>query len=104
MKAKPLKPDPNGPGRIPCSPEEATEIWLCMPGCFYHRRIPVKSNGTDPHWQWNGDVDKPTLTPSILTWNADERCHSFVTDGKVRFLDDCTHEYAGQTMDLLEVD
>ena len=28
------------------------------------------------------------------------RCHSFVTDGKIRFLNDCTHEMAGETVDL----
>lgn len=27
-------------------------------------------------------------------------CHSFVTDGKIWFLDDCTHKLKGQTVDL----
>jgi hypothetical protein len=27
-------------------------------------------------------------------------CHSFVTDGRIQFLSDCTHELAGQTVDL----
>jgi hypothetical protein len=27
-------------------------------------------------------------------------CHSFVTDGRIQFLGDCTHELAGQTVDL----
>lgn len=27
-------------------------------------------------------------------------CHSFVTDGRIRFLGDCTHALAGQTVDL----
>jgi hypothetical protein len=35
---------------------------------------------------------------------ADKRinmvCHSFVTDGRIQFLSDCTHELAGQTVDL----
>lgn len=29
-------------------------------------------------------------------------CHSFVTDGRIRFLGDCTHDLAGQTVDLPE--
>jgi hypothetical protein len=29
-------------------------------------------------------------------------CHSFVTDGRIQFLEDCTHELAGQTVDLPE--
>lgn len=27
-------------------------------------------------------------------------CHSFVTDGRIQFLGDCTHSLAGQTVDL----
>lgn len=29
-------------------------------------------------------------------------CHSFVTDGRIEFLPDCTHALAGQTVDLPE--
>lgn len=31
---------------------------------------------------------------------AAKRCHSFVTDGRIQFLGDCTHALAGQTVDL----
>lgn len=34
--------------------------------------------------------------------SADTRCHSFVTDGQIQFLSDCTHELAGQTVPLLD--
>jgi hypothetical protein len=27
-------------------------------------------------------------------------CHVFVENGKIRFLDDCTHELAGKTVDI----
>lgn len=27
-------------------------------------------------------------------------CHSFVTDGRIQFLADCTHDLAGLTVDL----
>ena len=30
-------------------------------------------------------------------------CHSFVTDGRIQFLSDCTHPLAGQTVDLPEL-
>lgn len=30
------------------------------------------------------------------------RCHSFVRDGKIQFLGDCSHELKGQTVDLPE--
>jgi hypothetical protein len=31
-------------------------------------------------------------------------CHSFVTDGRIQFLTDCTHAFAGRTVDLPEWD
>lgn len=83
-------------------------------------------------WQWNGDVERPTFSPSVLvttghhvphgdrekngcwcSYNAENhaapapfgcyRCHSFVRDGQVQFLGDCTHALAGQTVPLGEM-
>ena len=54
----------------------------------------------DSRWKFNGDLDKPTFTPSMLIhegfWKDTgerhtHRCHSFVTNGKIKFLNDCTH-------------
>lgn len=112
MKAKPMKLI-HGEGYIPCDAQEATHVQLHCPGPFPNRCIPVQLKGTRAgtgNWSWNGDTEKPTLKPSINT-SADfgeqrERkvCHSFVNDGKIQFLGDCTHEFAGQTLDLLEVE
>jgi hypothetical protein len=30
-------------------------------------------------------------------------CHSFVENGRIRYLSDCTHAYAGQTVELKEI-
>ena len=114
MKAIPLRPLTNGkPGYEQCSPEEATHVRLHFPGPLPNRVIPVlikgKRHGTNC-WTWNGDTEKPTLRPSILTKteHGEERtpivCHSHVNDGIIHFLDDCTHSYAGQFVPLLEVD
>lgn len=58
-------------------------------------------------WTWNGSLEKPTFQPSILVKanytsidRLDDICHSFVVDGRIQFLGDCTHELAGQTVDL----
>ena len=57
-------------------------------------------------WTWNGDMNKPTVNPSILVQAGnlpgDVRCHSYVLDGKIQFLGDCTHELKGQTVDIPE--
>ena len=43
----------------------------------------------------------PTISPSILVQGSDEkRCHSFVRNGVIEFLGDCTHKLAGQTVPL----
>jgi hypothetical protein len=78
--------------------------WMFQcPGCAllpYNTALhcPTKS------WGFNGDVEKPTFTPSILVrWDTDEKkhvCHSYVTDGRIQFLGDSTHPLAGQTVEL----
>lgn len=58
--------------------------------------------GVDP-WTWNGDRDRPTLSPSILVTDGEgNRCHSYLESGRLRFLSDCTHALAGQMVDLPE--
>lgn len=65
-------------------------------------------------WGFNGDLERPTFTPSILSrWKEPQGeglppkqhvCHSFVTDGRIQFLSDCTHALAGQTVELPELE
>lgn len=100
---------------------EGGHLGFWCPGC---NEMHVVSSG----WSFNGNYDRPTFTPSVLvtnghystkhkpgescwcTYNAEhpeaptsftcERCHSFVTDGQIQFLSDCTHELAGKTVSL----
>lgn len=66
--------------------------------------------GSGPLWGWNGNFEKPTVTPSVRAqWTEGEAmtpkcCHFFLTDGKLHFLNDCTHALAGQVVDLPEMD
>lgn len=89
------------------------------PGCGEPHMVTV-GEGSGPRWGWNGSGDAPTFTPSILvTWSEPSDvpeefddtskdikrvCHSFVTDGRIQFLEDCTHALAGQTVDLPDWD
>jgi len=96
-------------------------------GCNSAHGVIVESK-TSPVWGFNGNEEKPTFTPSVLVrWVSmpndperdakgnyvlgadgrikgakDEVCHSFVTDGKIRYLNDCTHHLKGQTVELLD--
>lgn len=75
---------------------------LYMPGL----PCPVCINISGPHpvWGWNGDVYNPTFTPSILTqlpWGEKRkeiRNHVFVRNGRIQYLSDCSHKYAGKTL------
>lgn len=87
-------------------------VYKC-PGCGRSHYIPIAG---DKAWGWNGNLDRPTLTPSILEWTErwedpedpsfvieKEVCHHFVTDGKIIFCSDSTHDKKGQTLDLPDI-
>lgn len=101
-----------------------TLLFHC-PGCgCLHGPIVKAPAGTRPVWQWNGDRDRPTLSPSIrvqgtvpLTEDEYQRvmrgekvepkpllCHTFVRDGQIEFLSDCTHALAGKSVPIPDLD
>lgn len=95
-------------------------IAFFCPGCKESHTIRVSGAHA---WGFNESGDAPTFTPSVLVtgvqcvndehgnwtgeWVRDadgkgvkQVCHSFVTDGRIQFLGDCTHDLAGHTVDL----
>jgi len=76
------------------------------PGCNHSHFI-----NTNPEyggvWEFNKDLENPTVSPSLLVrmpWKDEMNiCHSFVTGGNIQFLSDCTHQLAGQTVELPEL-
>lgn len=81
------------------------------PGCKMDHAIYVKGyQHKAPIWEWNGSFEKPTFSPSLLVrynWgpeHAKHVCHSFIRDGQWQFLNDCTHDLAGQTVPMVSVD
>ena len=91
------------------APTEAGLDFWC-PGCDEMHSIRTESIYSN--WEWNGDEVRPTISPSIAVSapanpNASEEfkeyrtasmCHSFVKDGMIQFLGDCTHAMANQTV------
>ena len=83
------------------------------PGCQYSHLIPVEGPRA---WRWNGNVNSPTFAPSIKVFGGVcdphltgkpttvPTCHSWVTDGEIRFLADSGHALAGQTVPLPEIE
>jgi hypothetical protein len=85
---------------------ENGDIYFSCPGCGAGHALNTDPSKGRPCWTFNGDFERPTFTPSILArWTFGENheprvCHSFVTDGNIQFLGDCTHALAGQTVPL----
>lgn len=89
---------------------ESLAFWC--PGCDMNGRgglhmLPVNTGGIkSPSWDFDGDLELPTLSPSILTRmsfrNGNENfvCHSFLKAGVFEFLGDCTHQYANQKVPI----
>ncbi len=91
------------------------------PGCAVDGQaglhmLPVRGDVPDgrARWDWDGNEDAPTLSPSILTRAEHRRakrgddwvdvglfiCHSFLRAGVFEFLTDCTHALAGQQVPM----
>ena len=63
--------------------------------------LPINTTQKQPSWDWNNDLDLPTISPSILTRNGRGGiCHSFLKDGVFEFLSDSTHSFAGQNVPI----
>ncbi len=108
-------------------------VEIYCPGCKQKHNINIdQSKGRKACWKFNGDLTKPTFSPSLLIRQGhyvsgsqqppncpccnykDEKnkpwpwpcvtCHSFIKDGSIQFLNDCTHALAGKTVMLPELD
>ena len=108
--------------------EESGRGWFVIncPACGEHViAVDTPFPSKKDQWSFNRDMEKPTFSPSLLVRTGkyvdssivngkDEEtlkyieetsylCHSFIVDGKIQFLSDCSHKFAGQTVDLLDV-
>lgn len=85
--------------------------FLC-PGCIELNgsglhMLPVNTTATTPSWHWDGNLELPTISPSILTRTGVDPnkniCHSFLKAGVFQFLGDCTHSLANQFVPMLDL-
>lgn len=73
--------------------------FMC-PGCGLHM-LAVNTDKKSPSWNWDENLERPTLSPSILTsFGINGRCHSFLRDGIFEFLSDCTHALKGRHVEM----
>lgn len=96
-------------------------------GCDYNHIIYTdEADLPDYHakWSFDGNMRAPTFKPSLLCrtghhvrgmpqppdcdYCGDDSdactiCHSFIRNGKIEYLSDCTHDLAGKTVDMVDV-
>lgn len=71
------------------------------PGCSW-RHVFWTDSPHYPKWLFNGCLEKPSFTPSLLNWNDSMRCHVVVTDGVINFCGDCSHVLRGLAVVLAD--
>lgn len=79
------------------------------PGCgCYHSLTVTEKNEFGSQWKFDGNYVNPTFSPSLMVKYENHKgqgvCHSFIRDGYIQFLSDCTHSMAGVTTELPEVE
>lgn len=95
-------------GLVAFDPDREIMVYWCQ-GCECTHMVNIAKDGTRPAWGFNGNVEKPTLSPSVRTfWPArtadgehparpeQTRCHHFLRDGVIEFLSDShAHQVRG---------
>jgi len=76
--------------------------FLC-PGCNTVHVVNVDTTSR-PAWSFNGDLEHPTFYPSLLMNLAGLVCHSFVRNGLIAFMGDCSHDLKNKTVELGDID
>lgn len=96
---------PIGPYFWKAEGEVRDQLWFHCPGCNIPHAFTIwHDNKQGPGWTWNEDAYNASFSPSLLC-NADypdSRCHLFLENGQIRFLSDCHHDLAGQTVPVPE--
>ena len=106
---------------------DGNQSYFWCPGCDHSHTISIYSNILGGNWEFDGNEDSPTITPSVLITSGHylsshkpeddcwctfhrkypgrcgficRRCHSYITNGQIQFLPDSTHPLTGQTVPL----
>jgi hypothetical protein len=87
--------------------ENSTKLLFWCPGCRCLHWFQEEAEGEDKStWKWNGDFANPTVESSISTFLDKEqtkKCHSYIREGKIKFLEDSWHDLKGKTTILPEI-
>ena len=73
------------------------------PACGHDHAVPAE------RWNWNKDVEKPTLSPSVRHfYEKDGRrvttCHYHIREGRIEYANDCPHAFAGKKIEMEDIE
>ena len=74
-------------------------LFYC-PGCNCYHWFTV------PKWTWNGNFEKPTVSPSIITSPHDPRikCHLQIICGELKYFTDSRHYLSGISISMVDLE
>ena len=87
------------------------KYYYWCPGCFLEDGFGLHGIPVKPHprgWNFSGTLECPTFSPSQLTTGDmlkngkkfETICHTFIESGMIKYLTDCTHPLAGQSVPM----
>ena len=79
--------------------ESNGKLGFYCPGCDSLHFISVNPN-QHPFWYFNNNYEMPTFNPSILVTFTVKVCHSFIKEGRIDYLSDCSHHLSGKNVKL----
>lgn len=101
--------------------KHGTYMFKCPAGHNHYINTKVQ-NHVNAQWDFNGDLDNPTFHPSVNErsgsyvdqnykddhefhgYGQSYQCHFIITEGKIHFQADCSHELRGQVLDLPDIE
>jgi hypothetical protein len=94
--------------KIKIGVDGSDRLGFFCPGCNGLHWFRAKSEKNPDGWVFDGNMECPTVSSSILvTWGDSvppgRRCHLYLVGGQLKFLGDCSHAFAGQTMPLPDI-
>lgn len=87
-------------------------LYYRCPGCKGEHSIPVLVGKKEAnHWEWNGDLIKPVVSPSVkhtypesfYKQNPKARrycCHYFIREGVIEYCGDSSHDQSGMKLPM----
>ncbi len=92
-------------------------LYYWCEGCKHAHHVPFDKDS--PHnnryshnhlWEFNGDINNPSISPSVRHFYTHPEthqqvtiCHYWIKNGEIEYCGDCEHEYKGTTRKMTDI-